>query len=345
MSDFDFLLEIALFKKGFNEQKSTVHSFWETAAELLEDSDIRLKSLPKAWLSLRHNTFSALFIALFYLLDIPQPRLRLYARLNHCLRSWVTACDNLLDDELKEMVLTDLPADAKVFKSVHTLLLTDRIFFAFLAQALADGVITHGEMLRLSQNSLTSISASGLEEAQEEGGVDLDLSADQVLEEIHRVKTGHLFTAPLSAPLALGDLHMQDERVRHIHDGLLTLGISCQILDDLNDLAMDICDRKHNYLATLIRQGDDPGEAGRLAALYGVARGGDDPWRERIDLYKEFPKAAALALEEALTRLTRALELFRAGGMPFTFARQQTFARILTTLYGHPKALLHIRKR
>ena len=117
------------------------------------------RPLPRSWTGIGRNHFSVLFIAILSALAVPPPRLWVYARINHCFRSWVTACDNLLDGELKEMILTDLPAGALVFKSVHTLLLTDRIFLLFLHDALDRGVLTKGEVRRLCAVTLASLGA------------------------------------------------------------------------------------------------------------------------------------------------------------------------------------------
>ena len=96
------------------------------------------------------------------------------------MRTWVTACDNLLDDELKELIITDLPEKAKVFKSVHTVLAADRIFFLFLCEAVKKGVISDDEMEILLSNTMTAMSESGREEAEEEGGVDYSVKPEAI---------------------------------------------------------------------------------------------------------------------------------------------------------------------
>ncbi len=218
-------------------------------------------------MSLRHNYFSVLFIAIFFILEIPIQRLMLFSGLNHCLRSWVTACDNLLDNELKEIIVTDLPENAHRFKSVHTLLLTDRIFFSFLLDARKAGTISDDEMVRLLNLSLAAISVSGREEAEEEGGVEDAPPPEQILHRVHIAKTGQLFAAPLSAPLALGDIDLKNPRVSQMKEGLLDFGLGCQILDDISDLGTDLQDRKYNYLASLIHHGSTTHEKELLSSI------------------------------------------------------------------------------
>jgi hypothetical protein len=343
MPNFDFLLELDLFRRCLGEQQAVVRRFWEEGARLLKGSGIHLRPIPKRWLSLRHNYFSVLFLVIFELLDLPVHRRRFYARLNHCYRTWVTACDNLLDDELKELFHTDLPSGAKVFKSVHSLLLADRIFFAFLQEAVSAGSFSSAEADALLNISLTAISASGREEAMEEAGATKDLSPFDVIEAIHRPKTGLLFTAPLQAPLALGDIHKEDPQVSAFLEGLELFGIGCQILDDLSDLGDDLSAAKYNYLAAVIRHGEDPAEKETLAALTRGAR--SQALTGESSLYRRFPKAAEATLQTAINRLETALMRLADAGLPLGKTRRRLFMGILTTLYGQPNALLHIRPR
>lgn len=343
MPEFDFLLDIDLFRRSHGEQQAIVKRFWQEGQRLLKGSGIHLKPIPKRWLSLRHNYFSVLFIAIFDLLDLNPERRRFYGRLNHCYRTWVTACDNLLDDELKELFLTDLPPQAQIFKSVHSLLLADRIFFAFLHEAIAEGSFSSQEADRLLAISLTAISASGREEASEEGGVSEDLTPERILSDIHRPKTGQLFTAPLQAPLALGDICGEEPQAAALLKGLEGFGIGCQILDDLSDLGADLSAGKHNYLAATIRHGASADEQAALTALAARARHVD--LTEEIALYRRFPKAARACLQAAIDQLDTALACLADGGLPLGKTKRRLFMGILTALYGHPNALLNIRPR
>jgi hypothetical protein len=343
MPEFDFLLELDLFRRSLAEQQSVVRRFWEEGARLLKGSGIHLLPIPKRWLGLRHNYFSVLFIAIFDLLHLPVHRRRFYARLNHCFRTWVTACDNLLDDELKELFHTDLPAEARIFKSVHSLLLADRIFFAFLQAAVEEGTFTKAEADALLNISLTAISASGREEAMEETGATRELTPAQILAEIHQPKTGQLFTTPLQAPLALGDIDPANPQVAALLEGLEQFGIGCQILDDLSDLGADLAAVKYNYLAAVIRHGENVTEKETLAAL--TRQAPSEALAADSGLYRRFPKAAKATLKTAVDWLDTALIRLADGGLPLGKTRRRLFMGIITTLYGHPDALLHIRSR
>ena len=343
MPEFDFLLKVSLFRKSLKAQQAVITDFWDKAQSMLTGSQIQLKPIPQSWLALRHNYFSVLFIAMFHVLGIPESRLTLFARLNHCLRSWVTACDNLLDKELKEIILTDLPANAYTFKSVHTLLMTDRIFFSFLLDALEDGIINHTEMVRLLNISLSAISASGREEAEEEGGVmDFPLP-EQILQQVHLAKTGHLFAAPLSAPIALEDIDPNQSKVIRAKDSLMTFGMGCQVLDDISDLGMDINDRKYNYLISLIHHQGKPDEKKLLEKYYK-----DDHLSEHDDLeelYLVFPKASQQALTDAIQLLKKALRSLSDCGLPLSSLNRDIFIKILVKVFRHPKRFFYLRDR
>lgn len=325
------------------EQKEVVRHFWKKAHGVLDGSGINLRPLPSSWISLRRNYFSVLFIAIFFVLKIPIDRLKLFARLNHCLRAWVTACDNLLDNELKEIVITDLPENASTFKSVHTLLLTDRVFFSFLLDAVDKHIITHEEMLQLLNISLSAISASGREEAEEEGGVQDVPPPEQILANIHHAKTGQLFTSPLAAPLALGDLNLNNPIVTRIRDGLLTFGIGCQMLDDISDLGMDLCDRKYNYLASIIIHGTNSFERDLLKSVRKDISHQDPRKLNRI--YQLFPEASQLAFKNATNELQKALTHLSDVGLPLSAINREMFINILVKVFRNPNRLLNIRDR
>ncbi|MCW8825636.1 MAG: class 1 isoprenoid biosynthesis enzyme [Gammaproteobacteria bacterium] len=340
MADFEFLFKIGVFKKSISEQQEVLADYWTKGSEIVAGSGINPLPMPKAWASLKRNYFSILFIAIFHILEIPEPRIRLYSRLNHCLRAWVTACDNLLDDELKEMFLTDLPESAQIFKSVHTLLVVDRIFFQFLLDAKKEGAISDEEMERLLKISLNSMVASGVEEANEEQGVEYNLTPQQVLDEVHIYKTGHLFTSPLVAPFELGDIEdpVQGEAIK---DGLLNFGLGCQILDDLTDLGMDLACRKHNYIIAVAMQGAERSEKEFLLQL--MASESDAFFRDDIKLYRKFPKATRLAQAEANERFEYALQRLSEGGLPMSKTNRVLFIKTLSALLGYPELLAKIR--
>ena len=339
MAELDFLGRIALFRESLEEQREELADFWAKAGVVLAGSGVTLAPLPRSWTTLRHNHFSVLFIAVLRLLDIPTPRRLLYARINHCLRAWVTACDNLLDGELRETLLTDLPAGAAVFKSAHTLLVVDRVFFLMLREAESSGVITPEQADRLVAVSLGSLTASGRQEAEEEHGVAGRLSPTRVLREVHGRKAGLLFTAPLAAPEALGDTGA-GRRFRDLSRGLHRFGLGVQILDDLNDLGQDLAGRRQNYFASVIAHGSDAGERVRLGQLEGA-----EAVRADAGLWKQFPKGLARTQAECLAQFRAGVDLLFRGGLPLGLAERSALAAGLAAVVHHPPLAARLRAR
>jgi hypothetical protein len=339
MPGLDFLGRIGLFRESLAEHREALADFWAKADAVLAGSGVTLAPLPRAWTALRHNHFSVLFVAVFRLLGIPAPRRRLYAGVNHCLRAWVTACDNLLDGEARETILTDLPAGAAVFKSAHTLLVVDRVFFLMLREAESAGVITPAEAERLVAVSLGALTASGRQEAEEEHGVAGRLSPARVLREVHGRKAGMLFTAPLAAPRALGDTGT-GRRFNDLARGLHRFGLGVQILDDLNDLGQDLAGRRQSYFASVIAHGADAGERARLGALEG-----DASVRADDMLWKHFPQGLARTQTACLAQFRAGVDLLFRGGLPLSRAERVALAAGLAAVVHHPPLATRLRAR
>ncbi|OPZ57795.1 MAG: Polyprenyl synthetase [Deltaproteobacteria bacterium ADurb.Bin510] len=212
---------------------------------MLAGSGVNLAPEPAEYYAPQANFFSALFLYSYWRGGVSAARRPLYVALNQCLRGMVTGCDNLLDDEYKPTLATDLPLKATRFRSIIDIMASDRVLYEILAQ---EGC-TVDELLAAGRLSLATLGPSGSEEAREEGGLLAELSAEQVLSEVHHYKTGLLFEAPWALPELFEDLDRA--RVKVQRQALYDIGLGCQILDDMVDLEND---QGHpNYLAALLR--------------------------------------------------------------------------------------------
>ena len=243
-----------------------------------------------------------------------------------------------VDDELKELLLTDLPDDARVFKSVHTLLVADRVFFRFVLQALGEGHITQDEASGLMGLSLSAITKSGVEEATEEGGVDYSLTPGEVLDEVHMPKTGTLFASPLQAPLALGDIE-RGPALEHMLRGLEVFGLGCQVLDDLGDLGEDLLMKRNNYLVATVLHGPDEHERRSMRSMMGSTALERDS-----SLYRQFPVGTASASARMMGLFHEAVDELAAGGLPFNAGLGKSFISALGVLYDAPEMLAEARR-
>ena len=81
---------------------------------------------------MENNFFSALFLYSYHRAGIARSRRIIYAIVNQCLRGLVTGCDNILDDEYKKTLETDLPEQGVRFRSVVDIMVSDRVLFEIL---------------------------------------------------------------------------------------------------------------------------------------------------------------------------------------------------------------------
>lgn len=238
------------------ELEQGLRLYWQAAGRVLSDATLRLAAEPAGYYAAQANFFSALFLYSYWRGGVKPERRSLYVALNQCLRGMVTGCDNLLDDEYKPTLATDLPAGATRFRSIIDIMVSDRVLYELLAAA----GFTAAELLLAGRVSLATLAPSGAEEAREEGGLLSELGPQEVLTQVHHYKTGLLFQAPWALPALLEQL--DSGLLQAQKQALYDIGLGCQILDDMVDLERD---QGHpNYLAALMRV-HSPAEARALA--------------------------------------------------------------------------------
>lgn len=313
------------------ELSEALSLYWATAGDLLRGSGIALAPMPKGFLKLENNFFSALFLYSYHRAGIARPRRVLYAALNHCLRGMVTGCDNLLDDEYKPTLETDLPEGAARFRSVLDIMASDRVLFGILMAACGRNELTPEQVLRASTASLHALTASGIQESGEERGVVDILPPADVLDKVHHYKTGLLFNCPWGIPAALEQL--PEGATAPIRQALYRIGMGCQIMDDMVDLGRDVRQARHNYVASLVFHREGPGQWQRLQRM--AAQTGD---RDNTGLLLEFPLALQESVPVARAYLREGLAaLFgEAHGFAVGPALSFLYRRIGTTRFMEP---------
>jgi hypothetical protein len=290
------------FAKLEEELFSALSLYWSKAAEILKGSGITLLYPGDDFFSLQKNFFSALFLYSYHRANISKPRRIFYSAINQCIRGLVTGCDNILDDEYKKTLETDLPEHGVRFRSVLDILVSDRILFEILIKGYQDDEYNIQKVLKASIASLHALTPSGTQEASEEGGIHDILQPDQVLQFIHHYKTGLLFQCPWAVPCIIE--RIEKETVAFLLDALYHIGMGCQIMDDMADLSMDMQKRHHNYVISLIYYGSDADDWGRLKSLIKLNPGPD----ENRNLLLEFPYARKAAATSARTFLLKGLK-------------------------------------
>lgn len=284
-----------------SELQAGLRRFWEAAAVTLHDSTIRLAPPDETTLSLQRNFFSTLFLYSYYRSDIPPQRRILYAALNQCLRGMVTGCDNILDDEYKITLETDLPGQAHRFRSVLDIMVADRVLFTLLTEHCHTNGLPMESAVQAANASLQALAMSGAQEATEEGGISERLTPAAILTEIHHYKTGILFQSTWAIPSLLeGELSPLAHAARQ---ALYQIGIGCQLLDDLVDLFIDLQHKRHNYVASVIYH-DEPRETwDQLQTMIAAGRPQDDFYGAQPELFQRIRSEALTTLEEGLRSL------------------------------------------
>jgi len=283
------------------ELRDGLRLYWQTAGRILAESGIRLAAPGNAYFSLEGNFFSALFLYSYVRAGIPAGRRVLYAAVNQCLRGMVTGCDNLLDNEYKMTLDTDLPAGGRKFRSILDIMVSDRVLFEILLDYCRSSRAAVDLARQASTASLNALTRSGALEASEEAGIAKRLPPEEVLTQVHHFKTGILFQCPWVIPGII-------EGNRDLANGPLSctlyrIGMGCQVMDDMVDLMEDVCNRRHNYVASLIEHWSDPSPGLRLKELSAG---------RPADFFNEFPEVGRAAYATALDYIENGLSgLFR----------------------------------
>jgi hypothetical protein len=254
-----------LFARLEEEISDALGLFWSVASGILKESGIKLLEPPTDYFTLRRNFFSALFLYSYHRAGISQARRIVYAAINHCLRAMVTGCDNLLDDEYKPTLVTDLPEKGIRFRSVLDIMVADRALFEILLNACRQKELDHARISEASASTLRALARSGIQEATEEQGIEEVLEPEAILSTVHHFKTGLLFQSPWAVPRLFETTN--DEVVSLVTDALYRIGMGCQIMDDMVDFAVDLAKRRHNYIRSVVHYGAEPDERSRLADL------------------------------------------------------------------------------
>ena len=287
-------------------------------------SQSQIKTSPLRYV--QRHFFSSLFLSIYQALGIDRERRVFYGVINHCLRGLVTGTDNLLDDEYKELLPLAFPERANRVKSIMHILLFDRILEAVVDRAARQGVIARLQVEKVHRELFRALVPIGAEEAQEEGGVDDILPPAEILSSVHRYKGGKLLCLSLVAPLFLETEHRR--RLQLAENGIYSIGMALQVIDDLTDFYEDLRVRHHNYLVSWVAcKGSEAERKALDLALQ--ERGGSGPAIEEL-----FPDSLRLVLEQAVGEALKGFDLLAQAGFWLDRPGAMTLIRALFHLRG-----------
>ncbi|MBT3175747.1 MAG: hypothetical protein HOG03_04890 [Desulfobacula sp.] len=207
--------------------------YWSCANEILDTSGVKLYKPSEDYFSLENNFFSALFLYSYFRAGFSKSKRIFFAAINQCLRGMVTGCDNILDNEYKKTLDTDLPVNAAKFRSILDIMVSDRILVTIMHKGYQEGLFSFDHILQANTASLKALLKSGVQEASEEKGAGRILKPEDVLCNVHPLKTGILFQAPWVIPELIENKNLKF--LSEIKNGLFQIGMGCQILDDIDD--------------------------------------------------------------------------------------------------------------
>lgn len=311
--------------RAFDLQVHTHREFHRLAEDILGRS-YPLKPLPANRLAIEKNFFSVMFLAITDRMIGPSPNLPLYAMVNQAMRAWVTACDNLLDDEDKEIFPFPDSWPGRRTRSIIALLLADRVLVEFIQTKYPGADV----LRRTGRISLAALLPSAIQESEEEPRPVEILPPQRILEDIHVRKTGDLFLAPLAIPQALEQV--PPERAAAAVTFLKQFGLACQILDDIKDFAADLRQGRHNLLASILSHQLE--QASAVEALRHPEAPAD--W----NAWQRFPRACESACILAAQRFHKAFENLASLGLALSDDDQLAVAAAMARLLGLPCELI-----
>lgn len=261
------------------------------------------------------NFFSILFLAIYRAIGIEPEKRHFYGLLNHCLRGIVTGADNLLDDEYKELLPLNFPEPAIRFKSIMHILLFDRFIVRITKTMEKHSLLGGADASLLQQKLFDAIVPIGAEEAQEEGGIYKVLPPEEILSTVHMYKGGKLLCLAFVAPRLI-EASLR-KKLTLAEQGIYSIGIALQLIDDLTDFYEDIAHANHNYLVSSITFRGPANEKKKLEkSLHSAEKIGPA-------IESQYPDTLALVMEEAIGEAMHGFELLEKAG--FWINRRQAY--------------------
>ena len=331
-----------VLRKSFDECMTCLQDVSSTFKDVIKTPEgtpkefqVTSRGFPAELFAIRRNIFSTLFHSSYILLDIPLERRLVYGRINYLFRVWVTAADNLLDDEDKMTVKIVMPGDSRVMRQVVSIMAADRVLAHIVRDAFLRGGFTPDDGRVLIDGTLEVLLPSAAEEAAEEKGIVRRPKPDYVLKTIHRLKTQLLFQVPLLGPERV-EKDIDIKKLALYREGLGKFGLGCQILDDMRDISRDFLQKRHNYiLSVMVHDHKDSWK------MLDKMSSGLDADRSLFSRFQEVTAPAARLAEEELVGGLRLLDSCGLGIDPGT---ARALARHMFKALDVEKALDYLDK-
>ncbi len=240
---------------------------------------------------LQEYFFLILFRSLFESLGVEERRLELYSELDFCIKGTITAADNLFDDQAKSLLPLEVSSGSR-FLSILQLMCFERLIRRVLDRRVEGQELEPADREAVLRGLLDRMAAIGALEGSEEEGVADVPPPDEMVEAVHRVRGGALFTLAFVAPGRLEQGEVA-ERLFRAEPAVARLGTAFQVVDDLTDFEFDLGRGSHNLLVSQIEHRGTNDERRALERLRQGGDPGEDPVRQL------FAESARQVLERA----------------------------------------------
>jgi len=261
-------------------------------------------------LFLQKYFFLVLFSSIFENLGIDPARLEFYAELSYSIMGTIAAADNLFDSEEK-MFLPLQPVRGAVFGSVLQLMCFERLTMRAGDRAVKKGLIPADRWSEVQKRLLTTMATIGKLEGTEEKGRDEILTPEDMVDKVHGIRGGLLFSLVTIAPKLLEDKTIA-AKLDSVEAAVVKLGTAFQIVDDITDFEFDLSRRSHNMLTAEIHHRGSPEERRELERLLREPPRADAPALDSL-----FLPSAQRVLTSAAKTTRESLEALEAIGFWF----------------------------
>ena len=275
---------------------------------------------------LQNNFFLTLFHSIFKSLGTDPDHLRFYVRANFCIKGLVTAGDNLFDDEEKMLLPFNLESGAR-FASILQMLTFDRLMHRLCDDTRKEGWLDAATASEVHRSLLNMLADIGTLEGSEEDGVDEILTVDEMIETVHRVRGGSLFSLAFVPPKVIESGEVL-EKFKEAERAIDHLGTAFQIVDDLTDFEFDLTRKSHNILVAAAHH---DGDADARSAITDLLNGAE-PTPGMVE--GVFADCARSVLDRAEAEGRKAFEILKALGFWFDPERSDLLVQAIVGLEG-----------
>jgi hypothetical protein len=296
---------------------------------------------------LQDHFFLILFRSFFETLGA-RDRIDFYTQVNICIKGIITAADNLFDQEFKELIPLKL-GSGKTFGSIMQLMSFERLLTHLGLQGARAGKFDIDQFQHFNRELLNRLAFIGSLEGSEEDGVTTTPKMTEMIDNVHRVRGGSLFSLAFAAPI-----EFEEDMDRWVagEKALARLGTAFQIVDDLTDFEFDLHRRSHNLLCSAIMEHGTDSERAKLKSLKAAILEAGEEWEASRDqifgtgdvIDREFSGPALEVLKRARAEARLAFEEMAALGFWFDPADSDEVVHAIVGLEGVRRMELLVEK-